>query len=568
MGAFIEKWFKPPVFEGDEEKTRIAGLLNSILLFVIIVTAAALPFLLLFTEPADVPALLILLLPYILINIATWMLMRRGLVTFASYLFLINLGLAIFGSYAVSSATSNGSLLAITIVIAFTNVLLGARAVGRLIAFVILFTFAVTVAQVQGWITPLFAPATGPYGNWVASAIVFALTGVGVYLSSVSLRRALERSLADRRSLQAANQELTGLQKVLEARVQERTADLAKRAAQLQTVSNVASAIASVQALDELLPAITNLVSEKFGFYHVGIFLVDEENQFAVLRAANSEGGKRMLARRHKLPRDTKSMVGYTITLAQPRIALDVELDAVHFRNPDLPDTRSEMTLPLRVGERTIGALDVQSTQTNAFVQEDVEVLTILADQIAIAIENAQLFSNARNALNESQATMDQYVKQEWKSFSRQMRQNSFTFDGRQVTAVSAPGQAERARHTAQTGRLSLEKHSANLTVPIKLRGQTIGTLEVRPKQGQRNWTEDEITLLEAAADRAAFALENARLVESAQRRASRERAIGEISGKIGAIAEQDQILQTAVEELGRKIGNSEIVIELERESS
>ncbi|MCC6499041.1 MAG: GAF domain-containing protein [Anaerolineales bacterium] len=563
----FSKWFTPPVFEGDEERTRVAGLLNSILLFVIMVTAAALPFLLLFTEPADVPALLILLLPYILVNIVAWALMRRGSVAFASYLFLFNIGLAIFGSYAVSSATSNGSLLAITIVIAFTNVLLGARAVGRLIAFVILFTFAVTVAQAQGWITPLFAPATGVYGNWVASAIVFALTGVGVYLSSVSLRKALDRSLADRHSLQTTNQEMTSLQKVLEARVQERTADLEKRAAQLETVSNVASAIASVQALDKLLPAITNLVSEKFGFYHTGIFLVDEENQFAILRAANSEGGRRMLARQHKLPRDTKSMVGYTVTLAQPRIALDVELDTVHFRNPDLPETRSELTLPLRVAERTIGALDVQSTQTNAFAQEDVEVLTILADQIAIAIENAQLFSNARHALNESQATMDHYVKQEWKSFSRQMRQNSFTFDGRQVAPVAAPGQAERARHTAQTGRLSLEKYSANLTVPIKLRGQTIGTLEVRPRQGQRNWTEDEIILLEAAADRAAFALENARLVESAQRRASRERAIGEISSKIGIIVEQDQILQTAVEELGRKIGNSEIVIELDRES-
>ncbi len=566
MRAFLAKWLTPPVFEGDEEKTRVAGLLNSILLFVIIVTTLVTPLLIVFTEPSDIPALLILLLPFILVNTATLVVMRRGSVAFASYLFLFNLSLVIFGSYAVSASDSSGALLGITIVIAFANVLLGARAIGRLIVFVVLFTLAVTIARSQGWITPIFAPATDPLGSWFANAIVFALTGVGVYLSSVSLRNALDNSIAGRQNLQAANKELADLQKVLETRVQERTADLEKRATQLHAVSNVASAIASVQDLNTLLPAITDLVSEKFGFYHAGIFLVDEEEDFAVLRAANSEGGKRMLERHHRLALDTNSMVGYATSLGQPRIALDVGIDAVYFSNPDLPNTRSEMAIPLRVGNRVIGALDVQSTEMNAFSQDDIEVLTILADQVAIAIENAHLFSEAKAALAESQETVDQYVRQEWKSFSRQTRQNGFIFDGRQIAPLLPQGQPDRIKRTAQTGRLSLEKDSANITIPIRLRGQTIGVLDIRPKKGERQWTDDEIALLEAAADRAAFALENARLVESAQRRASRERAIGEISGKIGSVSERNLILQTAVEELGRKIGNSEIIIELETE--
>lgn len=564
MRTAFTQWFAPPVFESDEEKTRIAGLLNSVLLFVVIATILATPFLLLSAEPNDRPALFVLLVPFISINVAAILVMRRGYVTGASYVFLFNLGLAIFGSYAVSPAGSSGSLLAIMIVIAFTNLLLGARAVIRLIGFVIVFTFAVTLGQTQGWLTPVFTLAANPIGNWVSIALVFVFTGLGVFLSSVSLTQALKNSNSARKILQATNQELANLQTVLETRVSERTSDLEKRANQLQAVSGVAKAITAVQDMDTLLPAITNLVSERFGFYHTGIFLVDEKGEYAVLRAANSEGGKRMLDRQHKLLLNTNSMVGFATSLGQPRITLDVGVDSVYFSNPDLPDTRSEMALPLRVGERVIGALDVQSTQKNAFTQDDIEVLAILADQIAIAIENARLFSEAKNALTESQETADKYIRQEWKSFSRQMRQNGFTFDGRQVAPLLTPGHSERTRHIAQTGRLSLEKASANIAVPIKLRGQTIGVLEVKPKKGRREWTDDEIALLEAAADRAAFALENARLVETAQRRASRERAIGEISAKIGTVSERNLILQAAVEGLGRKIGNSEIIIEMD----
>lgn len=564
MRAAMTRWFAPPVFESNEEKTRIAGLLNSILLFIVFATILAIPFLLLSTEPGDRLALLVLLVPFILINVVAIVLMRRGYVSAASYMFLFNLGLAIFGSYAVSTAGSPSALLAIMIVIAFANVLLGARAVTRLVAFVVIFTFAVTMGQIQGWLTPVFAPAADPIGNWIASALVFVLTGLGVYLSSVSLKRALDNSNTARRVLQTTNQELADLQRALETRVKERTADLEKRAVQLQAVSSVANAIASVQDMDTLLPAITNLVSEQFGFYHAGIFLVDEKNEYAVLRAANSEGGKRMLDRQHKLPLNTNSMVGFATSLGQPRVTLDVGVDSVYFSNPDLPNTRSEMVLPLRVGNRVIGALDVQSTTKNAFTQDDIEVLAILADQIAIAIENARLFSDAKSALAESQETVDKYIRQEWKSFSRQARQNGFTFDGRQVAPLLSPGKSERARHIAQTGRLSLEKASANITVPIRLRGQTIGLLEAKPKKGHREWTDDEIALLEAAADRAAFALENARLVETAQRRASRERAIGEIAAKIGTVSERNLILQAAVESLGRKIGNSEIIIEMD----
>ena len=292
---------------------------------------------------------------------------------------------------------------------------------------------------------------------------------------------------------------------------------------------------------------------------------MDEKHEYAELRAANSEGGKRMLDHQHKLRLGSNSIIGFVTSREEPRIALDVGTDAVYFNNPDLPNTRSEMALPLRLARKVIGALDVQSTEPNAFTEEDIATLSTLADQVAIAIGNARLFSESQIALVESQVTFDRYIKQEWSSFTRQARQTGFVYDGKKVTVLDTSGQSEKKRNLIQTGHLSLEKVSPTISIPIKLRGQTLGMLDVRARNGQREWTLDEITLLEAAAERAALALENARLVENAQRRAARERAIGEISNRIGAISDLNTILQTTVEELGRKIGRAtEVTIELD----
>ncbi|NWG06161.1 MAG: GAF domain-containing protein [Chloroflexi bacterium] len=563
----FRKLLEPPVIDGDEEQTRVAGLLNPILLIIIAATIAFLPAMILTTEAKNRLPLLILVIPFITVNTAAYIIMRRGRVLLASYLFLIIAGVGIYGSYALSAPQSIAATLSITIMIAFTALLLDAKAVIRLLIMTIIVTLLVTIAQARGWLTPIFVVDENPFSAWVTNSFIFFLTGIALVLSTVSLRRALEKSKSTQRNLENSNRELNDLRKELEQRVLERTTDIERRAAQLQAVASVTRTIASVQDLDTLLPDVTSLVSKHFGFYHVGIFLVDAENEWAVLRAANSEGGARMMDRHHQLRLDTNSIVGFSITRGEPRIALDVGSDSVYFNNPDLPDTRSEMALPLRVGERVIGALDVQSKVPNAFTPDDISVITTLADLVAIAIENARLFGESQKALRESQMTFDRFVKHEWSSFVRQVRHSGYTFDGKQVTPLSEP-KRESVQKPINTGRLLREKASPTVAVPIRLRGQTIGILGVRNKKGSREWTQDELALLEAAAERAALALENARLVESAQRRASRERAIGEISSRIGTFSDMDSILQTAVEELGRKIsGATEVTIEIGNEN-
>ncbi len=350
----------------------------------------------------------------------------------------------------------------------------------------------------------------------------------------------------------------------LESQVAERTEKLEKRASQLQAVSSVARAIASLQETSSLLPEITKMISHQFGFYHVGIFLLDEKSEFAYLSATNSEGGHRMLNRQHKLKLDTNSIVGYVASRGEPRIALDVGTDAIFFNNPDLPDTRSEMALPIRVGGRVIGALDVQSTIPNAFATEDIATLDTLTDQVAIAIENSRLFSEAREALKESEETLARYVKQEWQAFSSKTGSTGYRYDGKQIVTLEKANDTPEPRPLPQTGSLALARETGKLSVPIRFRGQVIGVLDVNSKNKTRKWTQDDLTLIEAAVERAALALENARLVEDSQRRAAREHTIGEISTKIGAVSNMEAIMQAAVEELGRRIGGAaEVTVEL-----
>ena len=179
---------------------------------------------------------------------------------------------------------------------------------------------------------------------------------------------------------------ILGHAKQLEQRVQERTNDLERRSVQLRVAAEIARDATSARELNDLLNSAVNLVRDRFGFYHAGIFLLDKRREYAILKAATGEAGRQMIERKHKLKVGETGIVGYATGTGQPRIALDVGADAVHFKNPLLPETRSEMALPFKVNDQVIGALDVQSTQEAAFDEEDVAILQTMADQLAVAI--------------------------------------------------------------------------------------------------------------------------------------------------------------------------------------
>jgi GAF domain-containing protein/HAMP domain-containing protein len=362
----------------------------------------------------------------------------------------------------------------------------------------------------------------------------------------------------------------------LERRVAERTADLDmarllsdRRAQELQHISEISRLISSEQKLETLLTLITQLVSDKFDFYHVGIFLIDETRQFAVLQAANSEGGRNMLARGHRLEVGHTGMVGNVAQTGQPRIALDVGSDAVYFDNPDLPKTRSEMALPLNLRGATIGVLDVQSTKPGAFTENDAKTLSILGDQIAIAIDNARLFGQNRRSLAEVQSLYNQYLRQEWQTFSRQESHVGYFQSMMGGRPLHRATDSEEIRFALQQGTVVVvdgkgEKSLPSIVVPVRLRGQTIGVLDIKAPTSNRRWSQEEIHLAQAVSDRLALALDNARLLMESQRQTAKEQKIGEVTAKIGASINIRNVLQTAVEELGRALPGSEVVIQFE----
>jgi GAF domain-containing protein/HAMP domain-containing protein len=326
----------------------------------------------------------------------------------------------------------------------------------------------------------------------------------------------------------------------LETQVAIRTQGLERRGAHLQVSAQVARDIAAARDLPSLLAHAVNLIRDRFGFYHAGIFLLDQAGEYAVLRAATGEAGREMLSRAHQLKVGETGLVGYVTRRGEARIALDVGEDVTHFRNPLLPDTRSEMALPLKVGEAVIGALDVQSVEPAAFGPDDITVLQSLADQIAVAIENVRLVERLQKSLAELDAFYGQQRRQVWEQFGASRSIQGYRFD----RSGTAPIEAAEAQAPAQG------EYGAPIHIPLQVRGASIGTLEVWPENSQIS--RSDRSLLEHLASRISQAMESARLFEEAQARAVREQVINQVSANISRSMDLDSLLQTAVRELGQ----------------
>lgn len=347
----------------------------------------------------------------------------------------------------------------------------------------------------------------------------------------------------------------------LEQRVKDRTAALevastqaTRRAAQFEAITQVTRAIGSIRNMDELMPLVAAVISQYFDFYHVGIFLNDQNGEYAWLIASNSEGGRRMLDRHHRLKIGEQGIVGYVASHGESRVARSVGEDAVFFNNPDLPQTRSEAALPLRRGKQIDGVLDVQSVKEDAFTDEDLRILAILADQVGLAMENTRLFETTRRSLTEAETLYRQYVQEAWNRLPEEGQITGYRYTPRGASPLLGAQDSFVAE-----GQDSSEAGSP-LVVPIKLRGETIGNLVVRTEQSG-GWTQDQVELVQAVAERVAFSAENARLLDETSRRAERERLVTEISSRIRSTNDPEEMIRTALEELRNALGATDIQV-------
>lgn len=367
---------------------------------------------------------------------------------------------------------------------------------------------------------------------------------------TVVLNRELESRLQERSRL---INELEGLRHKLELQV-------GKQINQLRTTAQVASDIVRHKDLQAVLDGVARSISERLGYYHAGIFLLDEAHEFAVLRAASSKGGQAMLAREHRLRIGQVGMVGYAAEKGQPRVAHDVGQDAAFFNNPDLPATRSEVALPLKVGERIIGVLDIQSVKMGDFSPDDLAVLQTMADQVSLVIENARLAQERTQAAGMLKEYMDRQSQDAWRTVLSQNMQG-IRFDGLDIFPES-----EQQVEALPTSFEEDKQPERILRQPIILNDLRLGTLTLKRQPDMGAWSADERKYVQSVASQIAIAIENARLLEENQRRAQSEQIISAISARTQSSLDLDSVMKIAVQEIGQALGALRVEMRLEPE--
>ncbi len=372
----------------------------------------------------------------------------------------------------------------------------------------------------------------------------------------------------------------------LEQRVTERTAALEQRSTYLQASAEVGQAAASILEAEGLIKQVVELIRDRFNLYYVGMFLLDESGErsrpeepgWAVLRAGTGEAGQAMLARGHRI-RVGEGMIGWCVEHSEARIALDVGEDAVRLASAELPETRSEAALPLRSRGRALGALTVQSAQPAAFDKDSLVVLQTMADQVALALDNARLFAASQQALEAAGRAYGEVSQRGWAEMVRARPDLAFRSDERGVTRVpeaeriamsrtgtgsGAPGAPVPASQV-QARQIPPGERSDRvpLAVPIKVRGAEIGVLDTYRSAEEGAWSVQEVALLEAIADQLGTALDGARLYHDTQRRAAQERLVGEVTARMRETLDVEAVVKTAADEIYKALELDEVVVRL-----
>ena len=558
----MTKIFAAPVFPDDEDKSRKARYANAIaltLIFIILGYEIGARTIRGYTSPNILDLTLIILA---IILLAGLILLKRGYLRVTSILLVVLIWAVSNGLAVTGLGIRDSSYITNFSIVVMAGLLLGWQA-----------SLAVTIASVLAGFGLAYAEQTGLIGNvsYPPAAFaqditfIFGLNSVLIYLLISGLENEIKKSKINLKKLELSNINLNTVQIDLEkgsaelsqrgSQLQAANEQIQRRATQFEVLAQVTQAITAVRDLQELLPRIATAISEKFGFYHVGVFLLDGSQEYAVLSATNSEGGRQMLERKHRLRVGEQGIVGNVTATGEPRIAMDVGVDAVFFDNPELPDTHSEMALPLKSAGHIVGALDVQSTETGAFADEDIQMLSLLADQVSLAIENARLFEETRNALAEAEAVSRQFTREVWGRLPNEQNLLGYRYN---LTGTSPLEKPVELMESSNSNRKGKQTESGQVVVPIKLRGETIGTLVIQTPSAEV-LNQDQIDLIKAVAERVALSAENARLFEETTRRAQRERLVSDITGKIRSVQDPQTMIQTAMEELRNALGASRV---------
>jgi GAF domain-containing protein len=358
--------------------------------------------------------------------------------------------------------------------------------------------------------------------------------------------------------LKSRKQDLESAQHALQARIDERAQELVvmsqsvdERTGQLKSILEISGTLFSVQELDDLLEAAAKMIGQQFDYYHVCIYLLDEQKQHAVLEASNSVSGRQMIQRGLRLKIGEPSMVEHAIRSGQTYFASNVSMDPYFKPDLVLPGTQSEIVLPLKAGQAILGAIELQSDVTKDFNEDNISALSVLAGLVGIAIQNAILNEITKRTLSEVEASSRNLSARAWSGWVESIRSRGYRYDG----IRAEPLKSVESRDPAPT--------QNSMSIPLRLRGRQIGNLKIKTSDAASMLSEDDRAIAEAAAERAAFALEGARLLDEAQKRAAREAFLSDLASRLSTSFQLDSILRDTVEELGQTLKGSSVSFQL-----
>lgn len=356
----------------------------------------------------------------------------------------------------------------------------------------------------------------------------------------------------------------------------QRTLTEAQRTAeQLRAIAQIGEAANAMLGAEDLLARLVEMVRDRLAFYHVQIFRIDENGQDAVLVASTGEAGQQLLARGHRLPVGSRSVIGQVTQRGEVVYALDTSNNPVHRANEFLPASRSELALPLFDGEQLIGALDIQSTRPNAFTQSDIETLQVVASLVSSAVRNQQAVAELRSSLAENETLYQQAQTnlQEVERLNRQLTGTAWEtylatggqlaglqLEGSRLHAAAAWTPAQR-RAVSEGAPVRLTEQGQVLAVPLEVRGNVLGAIEV--ELPQETSAEDALEIVQAVSDRLALTLDNARLFEETQALAQQEQLVNRIGGRLQSVTQVDEILRVALGELSMALGAEQAAVRL-----
>jgi signal transduction histidine kinase len=584
MNAWIKTFLKSPLVQPPDQD-QVTKMLRAVFIFGFPVSFLGLlvGLLDLIDNPSSYIFIYSMVLMTLLISLTFYL---RGNYLGSSVTLIVLSGAFLTSAYIFYLGTHSVVVSGYLIIILLAAQLLGWKA-GFITFILSAISSSLVIFLTQKGYLPAISYQPGPFDEWLSNMIIFIWVMYLVYHGSHSLNLVLKQADKTRQELLKSQQEQLNAQVELVSY----SKDLERRIVQLQVAAEIARDAASLQEVNELLDRAVNLIRERFGFYHAGIFLIDERREYAVLQSASGEAGKRMIAQGHKLKIGEVGIVGYVTGTGRPRIVLDVGKDRAYYPNPLLPETRSELTLALISGGVVIGALDVQSREAGAFNEDDVAILQTMADQIAIAITNARLFTATRRQLEELSAihavvtagvqatSEDDLIERATQIIANAFYPDNFgvlMMDENKkylyhhpsyhekhtishpniplgmgiVGTVALTGQPKRIGDvTKEPAYLTYDPDTiSELVVPMKIGERVIGVINTESKQPD-NFTENDERLLTTFAGQLAIGIETIRLDKATRQRLAELEAIRQASMHMNTILDLKLLLEVLLEQ-------------------